>query len=777
MRLIVVGEAPGGNEERTGKLFSGSAGNLLDEMLGEVGIKRDWFFVTNAVKCRPLDNATPTASQVRTCVASYLIQELGVIEPQYGLALGNSGLQATYGKKGITAMNGQTYEALGLTWVAGFHPAAVLRNPRYRQPLQQALLVLSRLIKNEEGAPVTEAILVNDKASLQTLIAEMEAHEWGSLDVETWSEHPGHGRFVGGGLAWWDPTFKLVSINFSFRPGYGYVLPLYHKNARWKDYRKVLEILKPYIENTNWVMHNGKYDSKCLVVSGIEAYHAFDTMGAAYALDENNLKGLGFLSQVYLGAPDYKEMVNKADMPNADLEALTQYGAQDSDYTLRLKPIMQRRLKKEPLSERLFSKLLHPADVVLTSVELTGLALHRRKLEVRHAQTLEKAEECLELIHDLAGWPVNLNSPKQVGDFLFNQLGMPVVTRTRTGAPSTAEDVIVRLTDFANAEQTEVLNAILDYRHWDGYRSRYFEAWRALMDAQGRVHPHFKPYHTVTGRLSAEHPNVQQIARDPFIRGIVGGRKGWKIVEADYSQVELRIVAHYTQDRTMLRAFNTGRDIHLETAMAVTGLSEPEITPEIRKKAKAVNFGFVYGMGARKFQTYAKTSYNVNVSYEEAQATRKAYFDLYRSLQAWHARQRSAAKRRGWVVSSIGRKRHLHDIDSTNEEIRAEAERQAINSPVQSMASDMMLMAMIILHEKLDPNVARIVSTVHDSLIFEVREEAVDEVVPMIVEVMENLPLEEWFDCILTVPIIADVKVGSFWSEGAVELDRSQLVY
>lgn len=773
----MVGEAPGGSEEETGKHFTGSAGRLLTELLEEVGLKRDWFFATNAVKCRPMDNGQPTASEVRTCVASFLIHEMDVVRPHYGLALGNGGLQATYGKKGITAMNGQVYEALGTTWVAALHPAMALRNPRYRQPLRQALLILSRLIKNEEGVPVTEGILVNDKASLQTLIAEMESHEWGSLDVETWSPHPGHGRFPGGGLAWWDDDFHLVSINFSFRPGYGYVLPLYHKQARWKDYKKVLEILKPYIENTKWVMHNGKYDSKCLVVSGIDAYHSFDTMGATYALDENNLKSLGFLSQVHLAAPDYKDMVDKTNLPEAPLNALVEYGARDSDYTFRLKSIMERRLKSEPLSERLFTKLLHPADVVLTSVELTGLPLHRRKLEVRHSQTLANRDESLDRVHSFAGWEVNLNSPKQVGDLLFNQIGLPVVNRTRTGAPSTAEDVIVMLEDYADEEQLPILKAILDYRLWDGYGSRYFKAWKELMDSKGRLHPHFKPYHTVTGRLSSEHPNAQQIPRDVFIRGIVGGRKGWKIIEADYSQVELRIVAHYTQDKAMLRAFNTGRDIHLETAMAVTGLSEPEITSEIRKKAKAVNFGFVYGMGARKFQTYAKTSYGISVSESEAQATRKAYFDLFRGLQPWHQRQRSAAKRRGWVVSSIGRKRHLHDIESTNEDIRAEAERQAINSPVQSMASDMMLMAMIILQPQLDPTVARIISTVHDSILFEIREEAVDDLLPLIVQTMENLPLEEWFDCILTVPIITDVKIGDFWSEGAVELNRDTLVY
>jgi len=300
--------------------------------------------------------------------------------------------------------------------------------------------------------------------------------------------------------------------------------------------------------------------------------------------------------------------------------------------------------------------------------------------------------------------------------------------------------------------------------------SRYLNPWPLLADNDWRLHTHFKPYHTVTGRLSSENPNLQQVPRNTFIRGIIGGRPGWKIVEADYSQAEMRIAAHYSQDRTMGRIFNTGRDIHMETAMSITGLTEDEIEPEVRKMAKSVNFGFLYGMGWKHYIEYAAEKFELKVTDSEAQNYRREFFQTFRSLQPWHGRQRKKARMHGYVMSAIGRKRHLWDIESTNEGIRAEAERQAINSPVQSLASDMMLLAMIQLEKLLPEDEARLISTVHDSIIFEIREDKVDKWVTVIRDEMENVPLEHLFDCILTVPIVVDIKVGDYWSEGAVEV-------
>lgn len=763
-----MGEAPGSNEEETGKLFSGNAGRLLDDALKEVGLKRDWFFVTNAVKCRPEENRTPSAKEVKTCASSYLFKEINLIEPQFGLALGNAGCQAVFGKKGITKLNGQVIDRHGVTWVPAFHPAAVLRNPRYRKPFLGALLVFARLIRDEEGLPETRTTLVNDKETLRELLDQLENGEVASVDVETWSSHPSVGRFKGGGLAWWAEDFCVTTINFAFKMGYAYVLPLAHDRSPWKDWTKVRDIIKPYMEALPyWVMHNGKYDSKCLQAIGINMRHSFDTMGAEYALDENNIKDLGFLSQVYLAAPEYKELVDKSKMRSEDLDLMAEYGGKDADYTLRLNHYIGRRLRDDKLALRLYERLLHPSDLTLTNVEYVGMPLDAAKLAERAVECASEIAEVKEEIYEIAGAEFNINSYQQLGNILYHHMDFPVIERTKSGAPSTKEGVLVRLKTL---DDVGIIEAVMRYRLWKLYQSRYLNPWPELADSEWRLHPHFKPYHTVTGRLSCESPNMQQVPRNPFIRGLIGGREGWQILEADYSQAEMRLAAHYSQDKTLLRIFNTGRDVHMEMAMAITGKAEQDVTPEERKMAKSVNFGFLYGMGWYKYIDYAKENYELDITEAQAKVVRKEFFRNFRSLQEWHERQRKKARRSGYVLSAIGRKRHLHDIESSNKEIRAEAERQAINSPVQSLASDMMLIAMNILDKKLPWHEARLISTVHDSILFEVREDKVDQWAPVIKETMETLPLEEDFDCLLTVPIVADVKSGLHWSEGAEEL-------
>jgi DNA polymerase-1 len=633
------------------------------------------------------------------------------------------------------------------------------------RPFKGALLVFARLLKDEEGLPVTQTTLVNSKETLRELIDQMSGAKIGSVDIESWSPHAPVGRFKGGGLAWWDPDWKLCAINFSFKPGYSYVLPLWHERTPWKNPEKVVQIIKPYMEAIpQWVMHNGKYDSKCLWRVGINVTHTVDTMGMEYALDENNIKDLGFLSKVYLGAPDYKEMINKGNIFYEPLDLLAEYGGQDSDYTLRLKSVIRNRLQGDFLSKRLYDKLLHKADVTLAHVEYRGTPLDESKLRERAIECAQLAAKQEEKIYDLSGWEFNCNSPAQLADVLYNHLGFPVLERTKTHSPSTREGVLLRLKGL---DDTGLMDEILAYRKWQGYVSRYFNPYPRLVDEDWRLHAHFKPFHTVTGRLSCEAPNLQQVPRNTFVRGIFGTRPGWVILEADYSQAEMRLAAHYSQDRQLLRIFNTGRDVHMEMAMSITGKAEHEVTSEERKMAKSVNFGYLYGMGWRKYIVYAAENYELDVSEAQAKKARRQFFQDYKQLQAWHARQRGKAEKDGMVMSAIGRKRRLHDAYSTNQAVKEEAMRQAINSPVQSLASDMMLMAMIQLEEILPEEEAHLISTVHDSILFEVREDKVDKWAPVIKDIMENLPLEKEFDCLLTVPIVVDLKVGQYWSEGA----------
>jgi DNA polymerase-1 len=288
----------------------------------------------------------------------------------------------------------------------------------------------------------------------------------------------------------------------------------------------------------------------------------------------------------------------------------------------------------------------------------------------------------------------------------------------------------------------------------------YLLPWSAKLDSRSRLHTTYKLYGTVTGRLSGD---LQQVPRDTFIRGVIGAPPGWCYVAADFSQIELRIAAHVASESRMQRAFILGQDLHLLTAMDLTGKSVDQISKEERKRAKAVNFGFLYGMYPRKFQKYAFESYGVEVSMAEAELARDKYFTMFPDLTRWHDRQRRLAHNHYRVSSPLGRVRHLPDILSSDNGVRMEAERQAINSPVQATASDLMLFAMVELQKELNPREAGMVITQHDEIGFEVREEMVGEYMPIIKEVMENLPIKRTFGLELSVPIIADVEAASHW--------------
>jgi DNA polymerase-1 len=258
---------------------------------------------------------------------------------------------------------------------------------------------------------------------------------------------------------------------------------------------------------------------------------------------------------------------------------------------------------------------------------------------------------------------------------------------------------------------------------------------------------------------------MQQVPRDLFIRSIIGSQPGWKLIEADFSQVELRLAAMFSRDPALTRAFRTGGDPHRETAAKVLNKPPQEITKEERKMAKAVNFGFLYGMGARKFRVYADEKYDTKVSEEEAIAYRKAFFKQYAGLPIWHQRMRRLVRTQHWVASPIGRIRHLPAILSTDEGVQAEAERVAINSPVQGLASDLTVLSMVLLSGRLDHTKSRIIGNVHDSVLLEATDDYADTAARIVKETMEQLPLSRYFGFKPTVPIEADVTIGSHWGE------------
>jgi DNA polymerase-1 len=566
----------------------------------------------------------------------------------------------------------------------------------------------------------------------------------------------------------WQDDWSIQVLGLSWDGETTYVIPLYHPESpfkkRWKD---VLLHLKKRLERPDLrlVAQNGKHDNVQLAGGKIFLEHAFDVMLAAHLVDENRPKNLGYLSQAYLGADNYKGLELKPEkILSNPLRNLASYNGLDVGYTYQLRPKLIEELKAQPRSLRLFSKLMMPASHVIQQVEMKGMYVDKERLYDRIGELQSHITERTDLMkqHMPKSWreDFNFNSTQQVSRWLYGKkkkggLGLEITHFTKTGNASTNEDAVLEYMTHP------VVKALLEYRTLQlKWMNTYLAAWATRLDRNSRMHPIYKLYGTVTGRLSGD---LQQVPRDSFVRSVIGAPPGWRFVGADYSQIELRLAAHVADEKRMKRAYQLGEDLHLVTASAILGIPQDQIGKEHRKKAKPVNFGFLYGMYPAKFQNYAAKNYGVAFSLAECEVFREKYFELYPGLLPWHERVKRVVRDRQYVVSPIGRTRHLPDVLSKERSVAMEAERQAINSPVQGCATDLMLFSMVQLQPYMNPQEIAMVMTNHDQIGFEIREDRVDHYSPIIKEVMENLPLKRTFGLELSVPIVADVEVGQYW--------------
>jgi DNA polymerase-1 len=761
--IMIVGEAPGAREDETHQAFVGPAGQLLRQELQRAGIDPEECYITNVVKCRPPDNRTPELAELKMCGSTYLSQEIAKVRPRWILLLGNSALRGVVAKSGITKHRGSTYE-LGnsCTAFAAFHPAYAIRNPRHLEPLRADLQRFGRMVRGQAHTSTkTQSYLIDSKRKLKVLKQRLMAAKEIAFDIETSYDHELKRYHKP-----WDKGAAIVSIAFSFEEGSGYFVPLWHAESPWCDkWQEILTFLKPTLQRKGlkYIAHNGKFDTRWLARFGVFNLLTFDTMLAAHILDENRRKALEELASILFGAGRWK-----MDLKNAHTEPikrLCRYNCTDTDMTLRLYHRFKRELMENPRLGRIFVKLMMPANHVLTKVESLGMYMHPGRHASTQRDALRKREEArtelLGYVPEYNRNNINFNSTQQVAHWLFTELELKPVKKTKSGkAWSTDESVLLQL-----AKKHPAPKALLAYREWKGHAEK-LAAWADAADEKSRVHTNYNIWGTVTGRLSSSEPNLQQVPREGIMRTVFGAPKGWYFMEADYSQIELRVIAMLSGDPTLRRVYLTGGDAHTKTASEISGVAPQLLTKEQRKKAKPVNFGFAYGMGEGKFVDYARDNYDVHYSPEEAAAVRRRFFSTYARLPAWHERQRRLARRYGHVSSPIGRVRHLPDIYSSDRGVAGEAERQAINSPVQSFASDLMLMSLVLLDRRFRPDTARIVGTVHDALLFEVRKRALEEVAPVIRETMEDMsPLMDWFGCEVDVPIKVEITYGKYWGD------------
>jgi uracil-DNA glycosylase family 4 len=770
--IMVVGEAPGEREDEEHVAFVGPSGQLLRRTLREVGISPEECYITNVAKCRPPDNRNPTKPEARVCAETYLAQEIEKVAPEWILGVGNAPLAAFTRNSGITKHRGKLYQLGVGNFFPTFHPAYVLRSPQHGPTFRADLERFARLVRGE-AAPgaATRSKIVRTTSQLKWLLKKLEQAPVISFDIETSSE--GSGKTLRYHKPW-DPEGKIVMVGFSWEPGMGVAVPIHHAETPWKDPDRVLRLFKRALENRakKIIAHNGKFDCTWMAWFGIFIRLTFDTMLAAHMLDENRSKALETLAQVIFGVDGWKDGGDiTKDAFNSPLRQLGIYQCKDVDYTLRLYYEFKKQFKDQERLARIMAWVMMPASDVLTQVETLGMYVHEDRLQ-KQLKRKRKERDQLELqlrsfVPKLKRGTINFRSPQQVGEWLFKDLKLNPVKQTKTGAESTDEHVLKTLYNDHPA-----IPLLLKFRTVDMKDLRtYLEKWDIWRDKRNRIHTTYKLFGTVTARLSSEKPNMQQVPEHPNMRSVFGAPRGWLFLEADYAQIEYRVVAMLANEPTMQRFLHMGVDVHMALAAELTHKTPAEIKKsdatgdtKYREHAKPVTYGFLYGMGAPKFVDYAFDNFDLVISEEESAAYRAAFFRLYSRLPAWHDRMRRLAHRYGQVQSPMGRIRHLPDIHSNERRVVIDTELQAINSPVQATASDLMLISMVRLAPHMHPNRRRMVGTFHDAIGFEVRPDYLDDTKKLVKKIMEDTHyVRRKFGTNITVPIRVDFKAGQYW--------------
>ncbi len=596
--------------------------------------------------------------------------------------------------------------------------------------------------------------LVGDLKSVTELAERLRSCGAFALDTETTSVDPMRAELVGlsfscaEGEAWYIPVKGPADLTAGQQP-----LPT----------GEVLKILAPLLSDPaiKKCGHNAKYDLLVLARHGVEvAGLASDTMVADYLLNPSGFQhNLDAVSLEHLGLKKIPTSQllgtgrNQRTMDLVPIEEVSEYACEDADYTWRLQQVLMPKLDAfglRPLLEEVEVPLIH----VLMVMERNGVALDELYLAAMSGELEQELGVIEKSIYELAGRKFNINSPKQLGEILFSELKLPSARRTKTGFST---DVGV-LEELAGAHPLP--QRILDYRQLAKLKSTYVDALPRLINpATGRVHTSFNQTVAATGRLSSTEPNLQNIPIRTEVgrrirRAFIPGDEGHLILDADYSQIELRIMAHLSGDRTLRDSFTAGEDVHTRTAALVFKVPQAEVTPEQRRRAKEVNFGIMYGMGA-----YGLAS-RLGLTNEEAEQFIQAYFASYPGVQEYMLRTVREARQNGYVTTLLGRRRMIPEIASDNRRVREFAERTAINTPIQGSAADLIKVAMIRIQKRLEEekSAARMIMQVHDELVFEVPRADAEALREMVRIEMEGAIR-------LDVPIRVETGVAGNWLE------------
>ncbi|EJF90987.1 DNA polymerase I [Bartonella tamiae] len=610
----------------------------------------------------------------------------------------------------------------------------------------------------------SDYVTISDEISLQNWIDEACEQGYVAFDTETTSLDP--------------MQAELVGFSLALRPGKAAYIPLNHvkgKNDLLGNGRleaqitveKALKFIKPLLENTAIlkIAQNMKYDWLVMKQYGIEIRSFDDTMLLSYVLDAGTLThGMDALSQRWLGHKPitYKELTGSGktaiSFAEVDLEKATHYAAEDADVTLRLWQVLKPQLVAKGLS-RVYERLERPLVEVLARMEQRGILVDRQVLSQLSGELAQSAAAEEDEIYTLAGEKFNIGSPKQLGDILFGKMGLPGGSKTKTGQWSTSAQV---LEDLANAGH-ELARKIVQWRQLTKLKSTYTDALpNYILKSTGRVHTNYSMAATSTGRLSSSEPNLQNIPirtkEGRKIRAAFVAAPHYSLLSADYSQIELRVLAHIADIKALKKAFDEGLDIHAMTASEMFGVPIEGMPSEIRRRAKAINFGIIYGISAFGLAN------QLGISREEAGSYIRTYFERFPGIKDYMEATKTFAREHGYVETIFGRRAHYPEINASNPQIRAFNERAAINAPIQGSAADIIRRAMIHMEDalKIADLSAKMLLQVHDELIFEVANDEIDKTIQLVKDVMENATMPALS---LSVPLKVDARAAKNWDE------------
>ncbi len=580
--------------------------------------------------------------------------------------------------------------------------------------------------------------LVDSEKKLNELLSELDKAGEFAFDTETTGLDP--------------MQAQLVGLSFATTPNAAYYIPTGHEAGVQLAIDGVLNSLKPLFGNPSKakIAHNGKYDMTILANCGIHVENlAFDTMIAAYLLGEKSL-GLKSLALAKLGI-EMTPITNligtgskQLSMNQVDIAEASKYACADADVTLQLYNLLKPQLEQEGLMQ-LFAEVEMPLVPVLLSMEMSGVKLNGDYLTALSQQMQQQIYDVETQIYNSIGHQFNVNSPQQLAGVLFDELGLPASKKRSTDA---------RVLEELKGHHP-IVDLMLQYRQLAKIKSTYVDALPSLINSKtGRIHTSFNQTQAATGRLSSSKPNLQNIPVGKQIRQAFIPDKGCLFLSADYSQIELRIMAHLSQDEGLMSAFINDEDIHTQTASEVFEVDKNEVTPDMRRVSKVINFGVLYGMSSYGLEQATA------LSRQEAGKFIETYFDRFSGIKAFTESTIEEAKQKGYAQTILGRRRYIPGINSSNYQARSEAQRMAINMPVQGTASDIIKVAMIRIQRRIDELGLRskMILQVHDELVFEVPRSELMELRGIVYDIMPGA-------ITLSVPVKVDIKIGENWGE------------